>query len=202
MVGDRKKIAGASGGDVDRVALNAPEGDDAPAARALVVFAHGKDSIPWGSKFLHLAHIANRRGVDAISPDYTDIADPDQRVARLLDTALPEHQILVLVGSSMGGYVSTVASRTLKPKGLFLMAPAFGIPGYHEQDPIPGTDSVCIVHGWQDETIPVGHSIRFARKHLAELHLIDGDHRLGGVVPQVGRLFEDFLQRMLPDRNV
>ena len=202
MVGEPKKIAGARGSDVDSIAVTTPEGDPASPARVLVVFAHGKDSIPWGSKFLHLAHIANGLGVDAISPDYTDLADPDQRVARMLGTVLPEHQVLILVGSSMGGYVSTVASRTVKPKGLFLMAPAFAMPGYHEQDPIPGTDLVCIVHGWQDETIPVGHSIRFARNHLAELHLIEGDHRLDGVVPQVGRLFEDFLQRMLPDRNV
>ena len=79
--------------------------------QTLVLFAHGKESGPWGSKIQHLAAIARRLGAQVVSPDYGDLPDPDARVARLLALPLPAHERLVLVGSSMGGYVSTVASQ-------------------------------------------------------------------------------------------
>jgi predicted esterase len=165
--------------------------------KVLVVFAHGKESGPWGIKIRHLAHIAKRHGATVLSPDYSDLADPDQRVARLLALTLPAHDELILVGSSMGGYVSTVASQTLKPRGLFLMAPAVGMPGYAVQNLLSGETEACIVHGWQDEVIPVGNAIEFAKATQAELHLIKADHRLATVLPTVGQLFEDFLFRII-----
>ena len=73
----------------------------------LIVFAHGKESGPWGSKIRHLAAIAEEFGAQVLSPDYSDLSDPDARVARLLAMPLPSHDRLVLVGSSMGGYFST-----------------------------------------------------------------------------------------------
>ena len=70
----------------------------------LVVFAHGKESGPWGSKIKHLAVVAKKHGANVLSPDYADLADPDVRVDRLLALDLPAHERLILVGSSMGGY--------------------------------------------------------------------------------------------------
>ena len=69
---------------------------------ALVIFAHGKESGPWGSKIRFLASIAERFGARVISPDYSDLSDPDVRVRRLLDMPLntSESSPLVLVGSS------------------------------------------------------------------------------------------------------
>lgn len=172
-----------------------------PGLRLLVVFAHGKESGPWGSKIRHLAHVAQGLGAQVLSPDYSDLASPDQRVERLLAQSLPSHDLLVLAGSSMGGYVSTLASRTLTPDGLFLMAPAFYMPGYAEQAPSPGTKAVCLVHGWNDEVIPVDHGIRFAQACSAELHVVDGGHRLNTLVPQLGRLFRSFLCRLLAEKG-
>ena len=63
--------------------------------------------------------------------DYENEIDPQQRVDRLLSAKLPPHDHLILAGTSMGGYVSTVAGETLNPAGLFLLAPAFYIPDYH-----------------------------------------------------------------------
>lgn len=161
----------------------------------LVVFAHGKESGPWGSKIKHLAEIAESLGAQVLSPDYSDLADPDTRVERLLGLALPPHGQLVLAGSSMGGYVSTVASQSLKPAGLFLMAPAFYLPGYAVQNPQPGATRSCLVCGWRDELIPAEYGIRFAQAHGAALHLLDSDHRLNSVLPEVGELFKQFLLR-------
>jgi predicted esterase len=161
--------------------------------KTLVIFAHGKESGPWGLKIRHLAGIAEQLGAEVLSPDYSDLPDAAERVARLLALPLPAHDRLILAGSSMGGYVSTVASKTLKPAGLFLMAPAFYMPGYAEENQKPVADKVCVVFGWQDEIIPVEHGIRFAQTHHAQLHVMDSDHRLGNVLNEVGQLFKLFL---------
>lgn len=162
--------------------------------KTLVTFAHGKESGPWGSKIKHLAAIAEKFGAQVLSPDYSDISDPDARVRRLLSLTLPAYDRLILAGSSMGGYVSTVASQSLKPAGLFLMAPAFYIPGYDVQNPVPIADKTCVVFGWQDDVIPVEHGIKFAKLHHTQLHVLDADHRLNSVLPELGVLFEDFMK--------
>jgi alpha/beta superfamily hydrolase len=163
----------------------------------LVVFAHGKESGPLGSKIKHLAAIAERLGGQVVSPDYSDLADPDARVQRLLGLVLPAHDRLVLVGSSMGGYVSCVASSTLKPAGVFLMAPAIGMAGYGVQQIETKAQYMAIVMGWQDEIIPVQNVIEFAQSQRAELHLLDADHRLDGALQYIGELFEQFLRKVL-----
>lgn len=176
----------------------------------LVVFAHGKESGPLGSKFQALMRVAEGQGAQTISVDYRAHADgaaidhdapgeADRRVAQLLATRLPAHRRLVLVGSSMGGYVSTVASGELKPEGLFLLAPAFYLPGYACQDPVPRAGSTLIVQGWGDDVVPPEHSIRFARRHRCALHLLDGDHRLNAALPTIEPLFGLFLQSLKGD---
>jgi pimeloyl-ACP methyl ester carboxylesterase len=165
-----------------------------PIIQTLVLFAHGKESGPWGSKIRLLAAIAEKFGAQVLSPDYSDLSDPDARVARLLAMPLPKHDRLVLVGSSMGGYVSTVASQTLNPSALFLMAPAFYMPGYAIQTPTPGTSRISVVFGWHDTVIPVEKGICFAQANQAELHVLNSDHRLNSVLPELGILFENFLQ--------
>ena len=173
----------------------------------LVVFSHGKESGPLGSKFQALMRVAEQQGACTLSVNYRECADgtaidhdapgeADRRVAQLLVTRLPAHTCLVLVGSSMGGYVSAVASEKLKPEGLFLLAPAFYLPGYACQDPVPRAGSTLIVHGWGDDVVPLDHSIRFARQHHCALHLLDGDHRLNAALPAIEPLFGMFLQNI------
>lgn len=167
----------------------------------IVLFAHGKESGPWGSKIRHLADIALRLGAQVLSPDYSDLTSPEDRIARLLSLPLPEHDILILVGSSMGAYVSTIASRAMKPWGLFLMAPAFYMAGYAEQQPTSGAEHTCVIFGRQDEVIPVEHGIRFADANRVDLYIIEGDHRLNGQIEKIGELFEVFLRRHGIDQN-
>ena len=164
---------------------------------ALVIFNHGKESGPWGSKFQYLADIASSRGAQVISPDYRDIESPEERVARLLSLPLPRHDQLVLVGSSMGAYVATLASQALHPDGLFLLAPAFYLPGYANQDPLPQSPNVLVVHGWNDELIPSEHVHRFGRRHNATVVFTEGDHRLLAALPAIGALFDGFLTRQI-----
>ncbi len=176
----------------------------------LVVFSHGKESGPWGSKIQALAGIAKRLDAEVISVDYREhpagvvhdqnaVGEADRRVEQLLSLQPPEHRKLVLVGSSMGGYVSTVASVRLPVDGLFLLAPAFYLPGYNNQDVTPRAKRTMIVHGWSDVVVPVQNSIRFARQHQCELYLLDGDHRLNAALPRIEPIFEMYLEQFIAD---
>ena len=161
-----------------------------------VYFSHGKESGPWGFKIKRLAGIATRQGCDVESIDYTDLMDPDLRVERLLSVLAKEAGDFVLVGSSMGGYVSLVASQTVVPNAVFLMAPALYIPTYKQQQYLSLAAHIEIVHGWSDDVIPPEHSIRYARDADCTLHLISGDHALNESIEVVENLFEHFLSRV------
>jgi alpha/beta superfamily hydrolase len=103
---------------------------------------------------------------------------------------------LILVGSSMGGYVATAAAKVLSPKGLFLIAPAFFMPGYESEDLKPNAQLTTIVHGWRDEIIPPHNSFRFAEQHEVQLQIINGDHRLNDQIDLIEIIFDFFLQRV------
>lgn len=165
--------------------------------KMLIVFAHGKESGPWGRKITQLANIGRKYGADVISPDYSDLPSPDLRVKRLLALELPGHDRLILAGSSMGGYVSIVASRELNPSGLFLMAPAIGLPRYDELAPTTNTQQLCIVHGWSDSVVPVENVFDFARQHKADLHILDAEHDLRSCLEQLEDIFIAFLEAQI-----
>ena len=158
-----------------------------------VVFSHGKESGPWGAKISALAEIARAEGWQPESVDYRGIDNPHERVTRLLAYCRDLQGRLVLVGSSMGGHVATAGSRLLRAAGLFLMAPAFYMPGFEDLTPQPPKCPITIVHGWHDDVVPVDHSLRFAREHHATLHLLDTDHRMQDRIRDIGYQFEYFL---------
>jgi len=174
---------------------SAPSGATATIPDRLVVFAHGKESGPWGIKISHLATIAKARGFSVLSPDYRNTMDPDLRVQQLIALA-PRAGKLILAGSSMGGYVSAMACNALRPDGLFLLAPALYFPQWDsEPEQIP--QHCAVVHGWQDEIVPVERAQRFAARHQAELHLLEADHSMNHRLPMLGALFAEFLDRAL-----
>ena len=118
--------------------------------KKLVIYNHGKDSSPWGDKTLVFAEIAKRHGYTVESPDYRHQLNPDERVKQLLAMNLSDYDEIVLMGSSMGAYVATVAAEIIKPSGLFLLAPAFYLPGYLRTEFNPPADHTLVIHGWQD----------------------------------------------------
>ncbi|GAB7023130.1 alpha/beta fold hydrolase [Salidesulfovibrio brasiliensis] len=160
--------------------------------KRLVIWSHGKDATPWGTKSRMLAETAKARGYEFEVLDYTDTVDPDERAERL-KTLLADRRPSVLAGSSMGGYASLVASMGADVAGLFLVAPALYLPGYgtHMFDRLPA--AVQVVHGWKDDVVPIDNSIRFARLHGASLMAIEGDHRLAGKAGTVASVFDMFL---------
>lgn len=165
------------------------------SAERLVCFAHGKESGPWGTKITRLAGVARARGFEVISPDYSGTQDPRRRVDLLLQLA-PSAKHLVLVGSSMGAYVSAMACAALKPDALFLMAPALYFPGWSEE-PVGIPKRCCVVHGRGDEIVPVERAVRFAEHNRSELHLLHSDHGLNDQLPTLSFLLERMLDQVV-----
>jgi pimeloyl-ACP methyl ester carboxylesterase len=162
-----------------------------------IVFSHGQDGEPWGSKIVAMAEVARRLELSVESVDYRGMADPAVRVQKLLQICRTLPGPLVLVGSSLGGHVCTTAARDLPARGLFLLAPAFYMPGYEQYTPEPPQCPIAIVHGWNDSVVPPENSIRYAGRYKTALHLIDSDHRLTANIEEVCELLERFLQRLL-----
>ena len=157
------------------------------------MFSHGQESGPWGRKITALAEVARSEGYEAHSVDYRGIDEPRARVAKLVDSCKELAGDLVLVGSSMGGYVSVASASLLHARGVFLMAPALYLEGLPELRPTVLDCPSAIVHGWRDDVVPVEHSVRFAQAYRSALHLLESDHRLHNQIRVIQYLFEYFL---------
>ncbi|MEP6546298.1 MAG: alpha/beta fold hydrolase [Gammaproteobacteria bacterium] len=157
-----------------------------------VVFSHGKESGPWGKKITAMAAVVRDLGVAVESVDYRGIDDPGARVDKLIK-ACAGLKAPLLVGSSMGGHVAAASARSLNPRGLFLLAPAFYMAGYEQYTPQDVSCPTIIVHGWHDDIVPVENSIRWAKEHQAALHLLNSDHRLEDQLDVICMLLRAFM---------
>jgi len=168
---------------------------------AHIVFSHGQDGEPWGAKIVAMAEVARRHGLQVESVDYRGMADPAVRVARLLEVCKALPAAPLLVGSSLGGHVAAAVSGQVAVRGLFLLAPAFYMPGYEQYTPVPADCPITIVHGWNDDIVPVDNSIRFAREYRSTLHVLDSDHRLTASIGEICELLAAFLTQVLHSRH-
>jgi len=159
-----------------------------------VIFSHGQESGPWGTKIQAMSERAKSLGCNVDSIDYQGIADPTARVEKLVHECSGINDALILVGSSMGGHVATAAASTLGAAGLFVLAPAYFMEGHEELTPQAPRMPICIVHGWHDDIVPVENSIRFARDCSATLHLVNGDHRLSENIGEICEYLEQFIR--------
>jgi pimeloyl-ACP methyl ester carboxylesterase len=161
--------------------------------KKLVIYNHGKDSTPWGEKPLAFADIAKCHDYDFESPDFRQQLNPDERVKHLLTLDLSPYDKVVMIGSSMGAYVATVAAEHLTQVcGLFLLAPAFYLPGYERQEFNP-RHPTWVFHGWQDDIVPPEHAWTFCRHYHCRLLMLDTDHRLLSQISLLSDEFERFL---------
>lgn len=158
-----------------------------------VVFSHGQEGAPWGRKITALADTARSEGYQPESVDYRGIDGPRERIARLMEFCQSLEGDLVLVGSSIGGYVSVAAASLLHARGVFLLAPALYSEGLPQLRKGALDCPTTLVHGWRDEVVPYEQSVRFAKLYAASLHLLDDDHRLHAQLRVIRYLFEYFL---------
>jgi len=161
-----------------------------------VVFSHGQESGPWGTKIRAMADLAKNMGCQVESIDYQGMADPTERVHKLIAECADIDDKIVLVGSSMGGHVVTAAAADTNAVGLFVLAPAYFMPGFEALTPPPPTMPICIVHGWNDDIVPVENSIRFAADCKATLHILDAGHRLTEKVDEINYYLKRFIETL------
>ena len=158
-----------------------------------VIFSHGKDGEPWSRKISGMAEIARTEGYRADSLDYRGLNTAHERVTKLVEHCQRLPGELVLVGSSLGGYIATAAASLLHARGLFLLAPALLMEGLPPLRQGVIDCPTTIVHGWRDTVVPAEHSVEFARQYRATLHLLDTDHRMYDQLQTINFFFEHFL---------
>jgi pimeloyl-ACP methyl ester carboxylesterase len=158
-----------------------------------VVFSHGSGSSPRSAKIIALAETARVEGYEVEAVDYAGVDAPQERITMLCAACKDLAGEIVLVGSSLGGYVSLAAASLLHAKAVFLLAPAVFVPELPELREKTFDFPIAVVHGWHDQVVPVENSIRFAREHNATLHLLNTDHRMHDQLPIIRYLFEHFI---------
>lgn len=161
-----------------------------------IYFSHGKDSKPNGFKISYLQSIAKNLDFDYESIDYTSTKNPDERVKILLSN-INKNEDVIFYGSSMGAYVSLVASKIIKPKALFLCAPALYLPNYEIQEFANLEIPITIIHGKNDTMVSYKNSIQFAEKQNCEFHIVNDNHSLENSQSIISFLFEKFLSKTI-----
>jgi predicted alpha/beta-hydrolase family hydrolase len=174
-------------------------------SRGHCILSHGFESGPDATKVTALADVAERLGFTHERPDYTDldarrevssVGDVPARLQRLVQvaTAAAARGPVVLAGSSLGAYVSAIASLQVPVQGLFLMVPPT------RMGPMPALDAApvptSIVHAWQDELIPAADVIAWAQARSARLLMVADGHRLERHVADSAQAFQALLEAL------
>jgi predicted alpha/beta-hydrolase family hydrolase len=171
------------------------------AMRGQIILSHGSDSGPDATKVSTLAQLAESLGWRTQRPDYRDddarghAGSVAPRIARLRATieALPEPPLLV--GSSMGAFVSGLASLDVPVAGLLLLATPSAIPGYARSFDVRHDVPTLLIHGWHDEVCALGGVHAFAASRRLPLLIVNDDHRLGASMDVIAAQFRMVLDQ-------
>jgi pimeloyl-ACP methyl ester carboxylesterase len=167
---------------------------------SIVIFLHGLESGPEGFKIQAMRRVAESMGWSTLAPDFRGMPDPEQRTQYLLKL-LPVGETIRLVGSSLGGYVAArtveLASSNLRIEGVFLLCPAFDLPGYPLARPAQQLrgQAVRIVHGRHDEVVPLAHSLRAAEAWQCPLLVTEDDHPVHKSIELISSFLADWLSQ-------
>lgn len=148
-----------------------------------LLFLHGQESGPFGSKYQTLAAAYPER---VTSPDFSG-----QELAQRLETAkafISElTEPLILVGSSLGGLLAVMLADALPGRfdGLLLLAPALHLPEGQLFPPLP--KQTVVLAGLQDTLIPAEVLKAWCEARQVPVFWVDDDHRLGS---SHGRMLE------------
>ncbi len=165
----------------------------------LTIFSHGKESSPRSSKIKMLSKVAKDYGYETAALDYTKCKNVNERVVKLKKYIKSiEFESLLLVGSSMGAYVSTVLSNEHDLIGLFLLSPAFYMTDneYKVKDFHPKCNNIEIIHAWNDDVVPYINAVKFGEQTKAVVNLINDSHQLKNSYPFIEERFHNFLRNI------
>ncbi len=161
-----------------------------------IYFLNEQESEPFGIWTASLAEIARRRSCH-IHHCSSPKLRPDLQIRKFLWEVDSDGPETILVGCGVEGYVATVASEALNPAGLFLMAPAFYLPDYAQQNLRSKAGKTILVHGWRDNILQPQRSIHFSQESDVELHLYPAGHALEESREAVEDLFDSFIGDVL-----
>jgi predicted esterase len=176
-----------------------------PEQPLFVFLSHGLESGPGSTKIQAMKAVAETfSGVHAEAVDHRSSKDPATRLAQMQAAmaragAVPERT--VLAGSSMGGWVCAQTSAVTPVLGCFLLAPALALPKYPQSSPVIGARHTRIIHGWDDDVVPVMPVLELARTQRLETLVLADGHRLENSVDRVAREFRQFLEGCFENRN-
>jgi predicted alpha/beta-hydrolase family hydrolase len=165
------------------------------------ILSHGLDSGPNATKVSAMAAVAEARGWSSERPDFSDvdaggcIADVSRRLQRLVERCHAAPRPLVLAGSSMGAFISALATLKVRCVGLFLLAPPVHLEGFPRRLSA-AVQPTTVIHGWHDELIPAGDVVRWAQRRHDRLVMLDDNHRLEKHVDYVAAEFGRFLDAL------
>lgn len=165
--------------------------------RGHIILSHGLESGPNASKITRLAGLAEAAGWTTERPDYSDLRDPAARAERLEQRcrAIASTR-LVLVGSSMGAWISGIVSTRLPVLGLFLLAPPVALPNAETFE--LAASRCLLVHGWDDELIPPEAVLGFASVRSLRTLMLPDNHRLAASIDEIAASFSFFLDQLGP----
>ncbi|MGP1666217.1 MAG: alpha/beta hydrolase, partial [Rhodanobacter sp.] len=95
----------------------------------------------------------------------------------------------LLVGSSMGAFVSGLVSLDVPVAGLLLLATPSEIPGYARPFDLRVGVPTVLIHGWRDEVCALGGVQAFAAQRRLPLLVLNDDHRLGASMDAISAQF-------------
>ncbi len=167
-----------------------------------VFFIHGKESGPDGLKIQAMRRAVEALGFATEAPDFRFSPDPEARASHLL-ARLPEGEPVLLVGSSLGGYVAARTAELAQGtaadiRGLFLLCPAFDLPGYpldRPPQPLRGK-AVHLVHGRHDDVVPLATSLKAGADWQAVVTVVEDDHPLHASVDLICLLLAHFAREL------
>lgn len=171
--------------------------------RGHVILSHGSGSGPEATKVGVLAEAAESLCLTTERPDYRDCdalgeqASVAPRVARLVERMHACAQPPILVGSSMGAFVSGLASLQAPCRALFLLALPIGIPGAQPRFDMARDVPAMLIHGFADELCPADAALGFAQRVGMPVLLVDDGHRLANHVDTIEQQFRLFLEHLV-----
>ncbi len=168
-----------------------------------IILSHGSGSSPDATKVSALAEQAQTWGWNTQRPDFREddvlgfassVKPRLHRLRRAIDASpVPP----VLVGSSMGAFVSGLVSLDVPVAALFLLATPAVISGYPQPFDLCADVSAWFIHGWRDEVCPYAAVQALAASHRLPLLMLDDDHRMGSSLDVMIAQFRFFLEHLV-----
>jgi len=140
-----------------------------------IIYLHGLES----NSQTHKAALVRAIYPDLVVPDF--IGSLDERMQQLYPI-LGNASNWTLIGSSYGGLMAALFSTRFpaQVRKQILLAPALMLPEFAEHIPAPIDVPTIIIHGRQDNIVPVDVVRPLSEKVFRQLDycLVDDDHRL------------------------